>query len=1124
MGSSSVRTGAGRRARCLAAVASGALALGALPAAAAQGARVAGPPGGARQAVIVVMADQVTGVPDTRAHAAARASAVRAAQSPVLAALRADGAQDVKSISVLNAVAASVTGAQAAALRAEPGVSAIVPDAAIRLPAPSAEPTAAPAIGPRAAVSLPPDTCAPNGRVQLDPEADEAIHAVSEDPGAETARSLGMTGAGVVVGDIAGSIDVDTPELVRPDGSHVIADYQDFTGEGGAVESEDLESFLDDGMIAAQGDGVYNLQDYTVRPLAQPCLIKVVGVSPGVTLDAYKVYAADDFTTTSAFLEAIDYAVTVDHVNVLNEEGGSFPMPDTSADLIKSANAAAIAAGVVITSPSYDAGPTDTIWSPSSQQGVISVGASTTFRSYAQSDTAGYDDIGATGYVSDNISALSSGGATEQGRSVDVVAPGDLDWAICTADPQIAPDCLNAAGQPTAVMQSGGTSEAGPLVAGVAALVIQAYRGTHGGATPAPQLVDDIITSTADDLGVVGSEQGAGLVDAYRAVREAQSVHTADGSPKAAGDSLLMSTQQLDAIGDPGSAQDFSVQLTNTGADTQTVSLAGRTLGASHVVASMTATLADGGSAYVDAYGYTHNEATVTFTVPKGQDRLDADIAYPGGSALYADLTLLDPHGLLTGYSLPQGYGNHGHIDLRDPVPGTWTAVITDYTTSVGGYVGPVQFQAAVSTFEPFGSVTPARVTLKAGASTTVRVDTTLPTTPGDLSASLAVSSPQSGDSSIPMTLRTVIPIKQGVGTFTGSLVGGNGRGGVPAQTMFYAVNVPANEPALDVQMALGHQEQDAFYAYLIAPDGSNPARASDQVLLNDGQSVESASGARLHVIDPQAGQWTVILTFTNPVLGDALATPLYGVVDFAPVRAATAGVPNGATLPTGKAHTVSVTVHNGSDSVESYFLDARLNRQVTLPLAAIVPVTDITLPESDQGYAPQWIVPTQTTQLSAEATSTAPVQFDTQPYNGDPDLGSTAFGDNAYVSYSAPEVTQGDWDLIAQPTGAFGDAGAPASTASFAMSVTTQAFDPAVASPSGDLWLQAVDPQAAFAPVIVQPGESATLYLTITPSGAAGSTVSGTLYLDDVSELSQYGYAPTGDELAAIPYQYTVG
>ena len=1116
MRSSAVRAGLG-----VTAAAVTGLVFGSLPVAAQA---AASGPAGAGQAVIVVMADQYQNLPAEHSMATARKSAVSAAQAPLISGLHAAGAQNVRSLDLLNAVTATVTPAEAATLRANPQVAMVVPDAAIRIPQQGlAGP--APAAGSGKAAALPAGVCAPNGKVQLNPEAIEAIHADSDVPGQPTARSLGATGSGVIVGDIAGSIDPDTPELIRPDGSHVITDYQDFTGEGGSVQSEDLESYLDDGMIAAQGTQVYNLQNYVsaADPLAQPCNIRLEGVSPNVTLDAYKVYGANDYTTTSAFLEAIDYAVTVDHVNVLNEEGGSFPMPDTSADLIKLANTAAIAAGVTITSPSYDAGPENTIWSPSSQPGVLSVGASTTFRSYAQSDTAGFDSIGATGYVSGNISSLSSGGSTESGRSIDLVAPGDLDWAICTASPTLAADCTNQADQPSGLTQSGGTSEAGPLVAGVAALVIQAYRGTHGNASPTPQLVGQLLTSTSDDLGAVGSQQGAGQVDAYRAVEAAKSVHTGDGSPTATGNTLLTDVDQLDAIGNPGSSHTFTVQVTNTGASTQNVALKGRTLGTSHVVSNKTVTLADGGASYVDAYGFTRNEQKVTFTVPPGQSQLDANLAYPGTGQDPVDVTLLDPHGLLTGYSLPQGNGNHGHIDVHTPVAGTWTAVITDTTTASNGYVGPVQFSAAVSSFTGIGSVSPSHVTLKPGASTTVHVTMPLPTQPGDVTASLAFSSAQTAAGSIPITLRSVIPVVNGVGTFTGTLVGGNGRGYVPAQTLFYNVNVPKGEPALDVQLALGHGATDPFTAFLVSPDGQNPARATNQ--LPSGNSVVDGSGARVHLLDPEAGQWTLIVTFNNPVDGDALTTPLTGKVDFAPITVKATGVPTSGVLKAGTPQKVAVTVHNDSAGVESYFLDARLAQQTQVTLASFTPSANLTLPLSYSNADPQWLVPTQTTALTASAVSTAPVMFDAAPYNGEPDLASTAVGNNAFVSYSAAEVTQGDWNLIPQPSGAFGpSAGTPASTVTLGLSVTTRAFDPNASSPSGDLWLTGVNPNAAFAPVVVQPGKSATLYLTITPSGPVGSTVTGTIYLDDDSALSENGPSPTGDELVALPYHYTVG
>ncbi|HEY4022454.1 MAG TPA: S8 family serine peptidase, partial [Pseudonocardiaceae bacterium] len=726
----------------------------------------AAPPPTADQSVIVVMSN----APTAKAGSALRSNAVASSQLSINAELA--GAKDVHRLNVVDAVSAKVTPQQEARLRADPNVAEVVPDAAIKVVPPT---KATPAAGAGTDQGqLPPGACAPNGGVQLDPEALSAINADSDVPGAKTARGLGATGAGVTIGDIAGSIDVNSPELIRPDGSHVISDYQDFTGEGSTIQSEDIESFLDDGAIAAQGRGVYDLADYTVHHLSQPCRIKLEGIAPQVNLTAYKVYAANDMTTTSAFLQALDYAVDVDHVNVLNEEAGSFPMPDTSADLIKTANANAMAAGVTITVPSYDSGLTNTIWSPASQPGVISVGASTTFRSYSQSDEAGFWGIGATGWVSDNISSLSSGGSTEQGRSIDVVAPGDLDWTICTDNPQAAADCLNNAGKQTGVKLEGGTSEAGPIVAGVAALVIQSYRDTHGGASPSPAQVDSLITGTADDLDVPAAQQGAGRVDAYRAVAAARAMS-----------GVVADTDQLDAVGNPGSAKQFDVTLTNAGANTAHVDLSGHTLGATHVVddASPNLTLSD--PSYVNSRGLTHNYLKVPFTVPPGQSRLNADIAWPATNGGVVDVTVLDPQGKVEGYSLPEGSGNHGHADVRDPEPGQWTAVIS---AAEPGYTGVVHFEASVSSDVFFGSASPSSVTIAPGKSAKVSYTVSLPNQPGDLSASLGFAMPGSPASSIPLTLRSLVAD----GHFTADLRGGNGRAGTPSQTFFYNVDVPA--------------------------------------------------------------------------------------------------------------------------------------------------------------------------------------------------------------------------------------------------------------------------------------------------------------------------------------------
>jgi len=94
-------------------------------------------------------------------------------------------------------------------------------------------------------------------------------------------------------------------------------------------------------------------------------------------------------------------------------------------------------------------------------------------------------------------------------------------------------------------------------------------------------------------------------------------------------------------------------------------------------------------------------------------------------------------------------------------------------------------------------------------------------------------------------------------------------------------------------------------------------------------------------------------------------------------------------------------------------------------------------------------------------------------------------------------------------------------------MTVQTKAFDPAVTSDTGDIWLAATNPAATFSPIVIQPGQKATINVTITPSAAKGTVVSGFLYVDDfVSNVPPpaYGQPVSGDELAAFPYEYTVG
>jgi len=1062
--------------------------------------------------VIVVLKNQLTRVPDTPANAAARTADVGHLQVGLLAQLAAVHAKNVRSISLVNAIAATVSPGTARLLAADPAVAEVVPD----LPIPVAATPAATSPGsPGQGIKPLAGACATKGHAQLNPEAVEVIHAAG---GAATAQGLGYTGAGVKVAFIADGLDPDNPDFIRANGQHVFSDYQDFSGTGTDAPTNGGEAYLDASSIAAQGRETYNIASYG-EGLSTPCLIRILGVAPGASLVGLNVFGSADVAFNSVFLEAIDYAISHDHVNIINESFGDNPFPDeASLDLIKMANDAAVKAGVTVDVSSGDAGPTDTIGSPATDPDVISAGATTTYRAYAQTGIGGITAPGVKGWLDDNISGLSSGGFDQTGGTVDVVAPGDLNWALCTPDPAKFAACTNFAGQPASVELAGGTSEAAPLTSGVAALVIQAYREAHHGATPSPAVIKQIIVSTAQNIGAPGDQQGAGMIDAYQAVLAARSYQGA--AVKRAGQAILASPTQLNAVGPTGTAEHFTETLTNDGAKSVTVGLSSRTLSPYTTVATKSLSLTNGAN-------YT---TEVTFTVPAGQARLSASVALVG----VVNLSLISPSGDLAEYNLPQGIGNYGNAQVTDPAAGKWTALI-----STGGSGAPVaaQFQASTATWQSFGSLSASSLTLSPGASGSVTLTVATPSAPGDQAGSIVVrdsaASPSfTAQTSIPVTLRSLVPAPAPSTTVTGTLTGGNGRESNTGQTVYYQVQVPAGLPALNMDVSTGNSANTLF-AELVDPTGGTASAAASGLLTDTptgNPQLTPETGAQLHVLHPAAGLWTLIVDFYTSVSGTAVSQPYTITLDDTPVAASASGLPDSAStdLAAGTPVTALVTVHNSGTTPEAYFVDARLSSEATIDLAPQTTPT-LTLPNVN-GVVPSYLVPTHTTSITATVSSSHPLYFDYSYPFGDPDLISST-GKTATGAFSAPDIPAGNWTVtpfLTGPAGAKPDANV---TATVSMTATTAAFDPAVTAPTGDLWLGSTDATSPFTPYVVNPGQSVTIPVTITPTGSAGTVVSGTLYVDDSSLISGTvtynelsGTYPEASDLAAFPYTYTIG
>jgi hypothetical protein len=873
--------------------------------------------------MIVVFNDQLTTLPANQAHRKDRQATAASMQAPLVSQLKQVGATDITSFSLLNAVAATMPASEAQALSQTPGVKEVVPDETIVIgDGSSTTPTAAasavrkPTIPAKAASGQQFCTTA-SGKPLLEPEALTSVHDASDNPSDPDEASKIATGQGVIVGNVDANTLAGNPNLIRPDGSPVVIDAPDPTEN---VFSDEYNG--DVSTIAAQGTVTYTYaSQLPFSDLPANCSFRIVGDAPGASLLSTGSFsntnsAGQIVAPESQVIAGLQQAVT-EGADVVSESYGYEQQPGANDDLLAPTNDAMVAAGVVVVESAGDSGSSGTIWAPADDPNVIDVGGTNDLRMMAQADgyTKGWED--------DNMTTLSSGGTAPNGAVVDLVAPGYGALAVA------------GAGQspPLPTEAFGGTSESAPFVSGAAADVIQAYRDAHGGASPTPAQVKQVLTSTATDIGAPADQQGAGLLNVYAAVEAARQM-PGTTAPRSSTPELLDSPTQLDVQGKGGSTVSSPVTLYNASSATERVSGSYRALGSEKPLSkAVTETVsAPPANDPIPAQGATA-AVPVTFTVPKGVSVLDADMHWPdptNNDSNILSFILTDPAGKLAQFSYDYGAANGRnaspdiqHATVQNPMAGKWTAQIVwadgrghaqTAPNIPGPYTGTVTFQASGQEFTTRPATAP--VTVLPHGSVSVPLHITLPQTPGDAPESVQFTGSNGFETSVPIARRTLIP--SAGGAFSTTLTSSVSRG--PGQITTFFVNVPAGKKDLDVSFNTpDHAAGDPVYFYLFSPAdlapsvteaGLHTVTATDATPTPD----NSTGSTSLIATDPQAGLWEIDVMQGATTDGTRFSQTVTGSLAYNRLAAITeTGLPTSATttIGTGSSTTITAGVKN---------------------------------------------------------------------------------------------------------------------------------------------------------------------------------------------------------------------
>ncbi len=497
---------------------------------------------------------------------------------------------------------------------------------------------------------------------------------------------------------------------------------------------------------------------------------------------------------------------------------------------------------------------------------------------------------------------------------------------------------------------------------------------------------------------------------------------------------------------------DERLTLTNTGPTAATVHLSTRALTAKvydtgpRQFTIDPAKPTDNTGTFAIWSGVTEVYQTERFTVPAASgSRLvfSADYQNTRQTSLL-HIALFAPNGSYAAYSEPQGLADYAEAEISDPAAGRWTALLfteqNGATKGGQGTKGVVQWDASTWRYMPAAAISPSSLAIAPGRTGIATISVTNPRFAGDTDESVVVST-STGRTTVPVTIRTVVPVGAHGGTFQGVLTGGNGRDGSDAQTNTYFFNVHGAKTDLDASVALRSDPAEALVGYLVDPSGQTVGYSSNYTVVPKSTSHLVPGSTRYlqtFAVSPQAGEWELVLEWENPVTGNELTEPFSGAIRFNQVQAFSLLPDSSSTvLVRGKTVSAGVAVANTGVAPEAYFVDPRLDKTTTIVLKNLnvgTSASRLHLPARvGQAFplgSPLYLVPTSTTRLAATVSrlrGTGRISFDVSPLSGDPQVSpgipaagvtTSSTSTSKSLTLSERELTPGLWGLSAGEVG----------------------------------------------------------------------------------------------------------